>query len=122
MKKTAMDIVKYLFVAYVVTMIILAIIAFLLFKANVSEGVVNGGVVFSYIFSSFIAGLFFCKHQADRKFLWGALVGFLYFVIIMVVSIILNRQLFMQIPNLFSVFTLCTLGGMMGGMLQSEKN
>ncbi|MDR1700458.1 MAG: TIGR04086 family membrane protein [Lachnoclostridium sp.] len=121
MKRTAINVVKYLFVAYVVTMIILAILALLLYKVNISEGVVNGGVVFSYIFSSFIAGLFFCKQKAERKFLWGALIGFLYFVIIMLVSVILNRQLFMQIPNLFSVFTLCTLGGMMGGMLRSEK-
>lgn len=122
MKDTMMGIVKFLFIAYVVTLIVLVILALLLFKANISEEVVNGGVVFSYIFSSFIAGLFFCKQREGRKFLWGAMIGFLYFVIIMSVSMILNRQLFMQIPNLFSVFVLCTLGGMMGGMLRSGKS
>lgn len=121
MKNIAMGMVKFLFLAYVITLIVLAILALLLYKANISEEVVNGGVVFSYIFSSFIAGLFFCKQRTEKKFLWGALVGFLYFIIIMVVSMALNRQLFLQIPNLFSVFVLCTLGGMMGGMLRSGR-
>ena len=122
MKERMSGIVKFLFTAYIVTFLILAILAFLLFKFNVSQGFVNGGVIFAYIFSSFLAGLLFSKRVESRRFIWGALIGFLYFVIILIISMILNRQLFLQIPNLMSVFVLCTLGGMMGGMLRSGKS
>ncbi len=122
MKERMSGIVKFLFAAYIVTFLILAILAFLLFKFNVSQGFVNGGVIFAYIFSSFLAGLLFSKRVESRRFIWGALIGFLYFVIILIISMILNRQLFLQIPNLMSVFVLCTLGGMMGGMLRSGKS
>lgn len=122
MKERFMGVVKFLFIAYAVTFSILVLLAFLLFRFHVSQGFVNGGIIFSYIFSSFLAGLLFSKKVNSRKFLWGALIGVLYFAIILIISMILNRQLFLQIPNLMSVFVLCTLGGMMGGMLRSGKS
>lgn len=121
MKDRVMGIVKFLILGYVITFLILAVLAFLLYKFGISEEVVNGGIIFAYIFSSFIAGLFFCKRAVSKKFLWGAGIGFIYFVVILLVSMVLNRQFFIQIPNLLSVFILCTLGGMMGGMLRSGK-
>ena len=114
-----LKLIKYLCIAFIITMILLAILAFLLWKFEVGDNMIHGGIIFSYIFSCFIGGLFLAGEKKERCFMWGALLGFVYYLIVAGISMILNKQLFPVIPGMISVFFLCVFGGMMGGMVRS---
>ena len=56
------------------------------------------------------------KMMKNKKFLWGILVGLLYFGIMLLVSLAVNRQLDQTAANFVTTMALCLLGGMLGGM------
>lgn len=111
--------VKFLCIAFMITMILLVILAFLLWKFEAGDSIINGGIIFAYIFSCFIGGMLFAGEKKEKCFLWGALLGLIYYVIVAGISMAINRQIFVAIPGMLSVFFLCVLGGMMGGMVRS---
>ena len=81
-----MDLVKALLCAYAVTGILLLILAFLLYKAGLSEENVNAGILLVYVISTFSGGFVIGKLSGARKFLWGLLSGVLYFVLLLLIS------------------------------------
>ena len=101
--------------------ICLLILAFLLFQFELPEGVLRGGVIFSYVFSCFLGGMVVSGKQEGKKYLWGLLAGILYYVILVAVSMILNREAFTRIPGVFPALFLCAFGGMLGGMTQAGR-
>ena len=97
------------------------ILAFLLFQFELPEGVLRGGIIFSYVFSCFLGGMVVSGKQEGKKYLWGLLAGILYYVILVAVSMILNREAFTRIPGVFPALFLCAFGGMLGGMTQAGR-
>ena len=85
------------------------------------EGVLRGGIIFSYVFSCFLGGMVVSGKQEGKKYLWGLLAGILYYVILVAVSMILNREAFTRIPGVFPALFLCAFGGMLGGMTQAGR-
>lgn len=112
-----LSIMKALLAAYMITAVMLLLLALILYKLEPSAMVISVGIIFSYLFSSFIGGLIMGKSTKQKKFLWGMLLGVLYFVIILTVSVIMNKSVFEQIGSMVMVFAMCTLGGMLGGMV-----
>lgn len=108
---------KALLVAYGITMIFLLILAFCIYKGDFSTRFVQIGISMTYIFSTFIAGMIMGKCVEQKKFFWGMLVGFFYFLLLFFISMICNQGIFMQTGSTVMVFCMCTLGGMLGGML-----
>lgn len=115
-----LGLIKFLCISFVVTMLVLVILAFMLWKVQISERIVNGGIIFSYIFSCFLGGMMFAGRKQSKRFLWGGVLGLCYFFVVVVVSMAINRQLFTAIPGMLTVFFLCVLGGMLGGMVKSS--
>lgn len=118
---TVIQVVKGVVAAFLLSAIILIVLAFLLYRFDVSESVVRGGIIAAYVFSCFIGGMVVSKRQKGKRYLWGILAGVLYYVIILVVSMIVNQKIFVNIPGVVSTGVLCILGGMLGGMLQAGK-
>lgn len=108
---------KCLLFSYILTGAFLLLLAFLLYKLHLSEKVVNVCIILIYIATSFFAGFMTGKKRGKKKFFWGALMGGAYFLVLFLVSVIVNRSF----PELTSDFTmtllLCMGGGMLGGML-----
>ncbi len=108
---------KCLLFSYILTGGLLLFLAFLLYKLHLSEKVVNILMILIYIATSFFAGYITGKKKGTKKFFWGAVMGGLYFVILFVMSAVINRAF----PQLSTEFTttmlLCVGGGMLGGML-----
>ncbi len=108
---------KCLLFSYILTGAFLLLLAFLLYKLHLSEKVVNVCIILIYIATSFFAGFMTGKKRGKKKFFWGSLMGGAYFVVLFLVSVIVNRSF----PELSSDFTttlfLCMGGGMLGGML-----
>lgn len=109
--------VKALFISYVVTGIILLILAFIMYKAEPPNMFISAGVVFAYIFSAFVGGMIVGKKTQEKRFLWGIIAGVFYFSIIFAVSILMNKDIVSQLGSTVTVFITCGFGGMLGGML-----
>ena len=70
-----------------------------------------------YILVTFLAGFLAGKREGARKFLWGLLMGCLYFIILTLVSLIVNHGMGELSSGFFTTLVLCAGSGMLGGML-----
>lgn len=110
-------VMKALLAAYVVTGLLLLAIAGFLYRFQWDEGKVQIGIILTYILSCFIGGFLAGKMMKSRKFLWGVLLGLLYFLVMTLVSVGVNRELQSSSSGMITSFLLCMGGGMLGGML-----
>jgi putative membrane protein, TIGR04086 family/integral membrane protein, TIGR04097 family len=112
-----MTMIKALLASYIITGIILLLLALLMYKLEPPSGVISVGIVFAYIFSCFIGGFILGKNTKEKRFLWGIIVGCLYFILILFISMMMGKEVFGQIGSTITVFIMCSLGGMLGGMI-----
>ena len=108
---------KGLMISYIITAFLLLLLSFLMLKVDLPSMIISGGIYFVYIISVFIGGFFVGKRLEQKKFLWGLLLGVFYFVVLMVVSLMMNRVAPLPLASFFTVFVVCGLGGMLGGMI-----
>ncbi|HEX3077107.1 MAG TPA: TIGR04086 family membrane protein, partial [Lachnospiraceae bacterium] len=87
-------IVKALIFAYLVTGVILLLLSLILYKAQIPSGAVSVGIMLAYILSTFVGGFFLGKKVESRRFPWGIILGVMYFVIILAVSLVINKASF----------------------------
>lgn len=109
--------VKSLLCAYIVTGIMLLVLTLLLYKVGLSEENVNAGIILIYVISTFAGGFVAGKLAGMKKFLWGLLVGILYFVLLLLISLGIYHSLQSEPVSLLTTFLLCAGGGMLGGMI-----
>ena len=115
-QKEAIWILKSLLCAYVVTGILLLLLALLLYKLNLNEKQVTIAVMAIYLLSTFIGGFVIGKLNQVRKFLWGMIVGICYFVLLLLVSVGVYHSLKNGGANAMTTLLLCIGGGLLGGM------
>lgn len=108
---------KCLMAAYVVTVIMLALLAALLYKLQLDENTVEIGIIVVYVISSLLAGLFFSKGAKSRRFLWGMMAGAAYFLIICAVSMAIEPDFAVLSNSGLTTMAICVGSGMLGGML-----
>ena len=75
----SLKMMRALLVSYVVTALFLLLTAALVYRAGLDESKVQIAVILIYIVSCFLGGFLAGKMMKTRKFLWGGLLGFLYF-------------------------------------------
>ena len=102
-QKEAVWILKSLLCAYVVTGILLLLLALFAYKLNLEEKQVTIAVM--------------AKWNRVRKFWWGMLVGEGYFMLLLIVSLGLYHLLKNDGVNVVTAMFLCLGGGLLGGML-----
>lgn len=115
--RISVDMLKALLCAYIMTGILLLILTLLLYKAGLSEENINAGIILTYVISTFSGGFVIGKLIGVKKFLWGLLLGVLYFVLLMLISLGIYHSLQSDVENLVTTFLLCAGGGMLGGMI-----
>lgn len=108
---------KCLMAAYLITGMLLFAVAGLLYKFSLGENVVDISIIVVYCISSLLAGLFFAKGAASRRFIWGMAAGAVYFLIICVVTFAVEGQLHLMSNSCITTLFICTGSGMLGGML-----
>ena len=89
-----LQIIKGIVLAYLLSALALVILSFVMYRWDVSENVIRGGILFAYVFSCFISGMVVSRQHSERKYLWGLLMGAIYFVILWGVSMIGNKGAF----------------------------
>ena len=108
---------KSLLISYLLTTGLLLLLALFLYRFELSEKIVSICIIIIYIVVTFLAGFIAVKREGNRKFLWGLLMGVLYFTILVVVSLIVNHGMNEVSGNFFTVLLLCGGSGMLGGMI-----
>lgn len=108
---------KALLFSYVVTGISLLLLSVLLYKFEWNEHLVSAAIVAVYVLSTVVGGIAIGKLVRTRRFFWGLLLGNLYFILLLVITIILYRSLSGNGLNMLTAWILCTGGGMTGGMI-----
>lgn len=110
-------ITKCMLAAYLLTAGLLLLLAFMLYKFGLSEKVVSICIIAIYIAVTFLTGFLVGKRADKRRFLWGLLTGCTYFVILVLVSVIVNHGFQDIAGNMLTVFFMCACSGMLGGMV-----
>ena len=108
---------KALFCSYLLTGILLLLLAFLLYQFRLKERQIDIGIIVIYVLSTFVGGFLSGKWMKVRKFLWGMLTGMLYFLLLFVVSFAVYKTIQQNGISLLTTFALCVGGGMIGGMI-----
>lgn len=116
-KIPAIFLLKCLLFSYIVTVALLALLAFLLYKLGLGEKLVSGAVIAIYVLATVLGGMAAGKRMQNRRFLWGLFVGAAYFVILAVVSIVFGQGSIQVGRSFFTTLVLCAGGGMLGGMM-----
>ena len=109
-------IMKALLVSYVMTGFFLLITAGLMYRFELNEGKVKIAVIGIYVLSCFTGGFLAGRMMKNRKFLWGSLLGFLYFAVMLTVSVAVGRELKEAVMGISTTFFICIISGMIGGI------
>lgn len=109
--------IRSLLISYVLSGILLAALAFALYKLRLKEGQVNLMVFAVYFITCLAGGLLAGKRICQRRFFWGLLSGLLYFLVLFAVSWAMNIGTPMDMERSVIVMGLCALGGTIGGMM-----
>ena len=110
-------ILKSLLISYLLTAGLLLLLALFLYKFSLTEKIVSLCITGIYILVTFLAGFLAGKREGSKKFLWGLMMGCLYFIILTLVSLIVNHGMGELSPGFFTTLVLCAGSGMLGGML-----
>lgn len=113
----AMAVFAAVFAMFIVSAVLLLLLAVLLYKLEPGESVIRIGVIVVYVVSGLTGGLLAGKIMKERKYFWGLLTGLLYFAILFIVSAIVGGGLDMELAKVFATAILCGASGMAGGML-----
>ena len=110
-------ILKNLLLSYLLTALLLLLLSFLLYRFSLSEKIITLGITFIYIITTFLSGLLAGKREQSKRFLWGLLMGILYFLLLSALSLITDSSSVKMGSDFITTMLLCCAGGMLGGML-----
>ena len=112
-----MKVLRALIFSYLVTGISLLILAVLLYKLDLGEGQITAGIVIIYILYCFFGGFLLGRQAESRRFLWGLVLGGVYFLLLLLISGLLEPGNLAGGKTMLTSLFLCLGGGMLGGML-----
>ena len=112
-----MWVLKSLLTAYIITGILLVILAMLLYKFELNKKIVSAAITGIYVISTLAGGFIIGKLMRVRRFLWGMGIGIAYFALLLLITLGVYRTLNGDSANLLTTFILCAGGGMAGGMI-----
>ena len=106
-----------LFAMFIVSGILLLLLALLLYKLQLSETVVKIGIVVIYVIAGLSGGILLGKTMKEKKFIWGLVAGLLYFAVLFLASALAKGGFHMEPARVLTTLILCGVSGMAGGMI-----
>lgn len=105
------------FVMFIISAVLLLVLALLLYKVELTEAVVKIGVVVIYVVSGLLGGVLMGRMMREQKYLWGLAAGTVYFLVLFAASVLVKGGLDMDTAKTVTTFILCAASGMAGGMI-----
>ena len=99
------------FVMFLISGLLLLLLALLLYKMEPGESVIKIGIVAVYVISGLCGGFLMGKRMR------GLAAGIIYFLLLFGVSLLVKGTGDLQMTRIFSTLILCGASGMAGGML-----
>ena len=106
-----------LFIMFIISGVLLLLLALLLYRLELSEAVVKVAVIIIYIVTGMSGGILMGKKIKDKKVLWGFLAGTVYFGILFVVSLAVKGGTGIEPVKMVTTWVLCACAGTAGGMI-----
>lgn len=108
---------RALLVTDVITLLILILLAFILYKWGLSETLMRISTLFIYIISCMCGGMLLAKGGKKRAFIWGLLLGTAYYLSLLLIAILLPvKPSTIQVSIVLNL-AICALAGMTGAMI-----
>lgn len=98
----------------VVTAFFLFFMGFLLLKTGIPDAVMQKLMLIGYVIAPAAGGFLMGKKRRQNRFLWGLLLGFVYFIVYFLTAMLCMKV--DPVDLLWVALPIC-LGGMAGGML-----
>lgn len=109
--------IKSLLASYIVTGILLLVLTFFMYKFELNEKIVSAAIVGIYVVSTLIGGVIIGKLTKSKRYLWGMVLGIIYFVLLLIITLGVYRTLNGDSVSIVTSLILCAGGGMTGGMI-----
>ena len=109
--------IKSLLASYIVTGILLLVLTFFMYKFELNEKIVSAAIVGIYVVSTLIGGMIIGKLTKSKRYLWGMVLGIIYFVLRLLITLGVYRTLNGDSVSIVTSLILCAGGGMTGGMI-----
>lgn len=117
MSRKSFFMIRTLLTAYIITGLLLMILAFLLYKWNLTQSKIDLGILAVYLISNLAGGFVIGKQTQERKFIWGLISGILYFLLLLLVTFLVYHNIQGDVKDMIMTLFLCAGGGMIGGMV-----
>ena len=118
MEKSKLQVtLRNLLVTYILTGVLLVILALALYRFRLKEGQIRLGVNAVYVITCLFGGILMGQSIKQRRFFWGLLLGLLYFLVLLAVSFMLNRGINGSMNQILTTMAICAASGTAGGML-----
>lgn len=102
--------------------LLLAVAAGILWKMNADAKAVSGTVVVVYVIVNFLGGFLIGGIQGKQKLFWGCALGLCYFAVLLLAGVWLLGTELSGNSWIFSGLMICAVTGMLGGMLAPVKS
>lgn len=108
---------KILLVMYGITILLLCVLAWLMYKGIFQGNLISGGIIVIYVLCSLVGGFCMGKYAGSKKYIWGILFGLAYITGIFILSVILNGGVMLPLAKAGIRFLIGIASGMIGGMI-----
>lgn len=105
------------FAMFMISGLLLLLLALLLYKFDLTEAAVKIGVVVIYVAAGLFGGILIGKRMREQKYMWGLAAGAIYFLVLFAASAIVRGGFDMDMTKAATTFVLCAASGMAGGMV-----
>lgn len=115
-KVIALNLTKIIIFTYILTGLLLFLLAFLMYKMDLADNQINLGVIIIMILATFVGGVISAKTFREKRFIYGAAVGLTYFLVLLLITLLMHKDNKLAQDTL-TMFIMCVGGGTLGGML-----
>lgn len=114
---TAALIIKSVALSYIITGVLLLILAFILYKLELPASKIRIGVIIVYIVSNLAGGFYIGRKKGVKKYLWGGACAAAYILILLAVSLVASQSMGQDMTGIVTAVAACIGGGVAGGMI-----
>lgn len=108
---------KVLLFSYIVTAVLLLLMALILYKLKVTDSVIKNSIYAIYSVSVFAGALVMGKLTKEKRMIWGLVIALLYFAVLSVVSFGVSKTFYREVSEALRAFVCCIFGGIIGSMV-----
>lgn len=107
--------------AWLVTGLLLLLLSFLIYRLAIPENMIAIGILLIYVAGNLFGGFVAGKGVFGKHYLAGMIVGGIYFLLLLLLSLLVNHTIRDFGGNFFTTLAICIGSGTLGGMFSGMK-